>query len=156
MFLFLLVSDCDNAASVMTAAEVAGAVNEVLAKDQLSDHGTTRDASSKEEAETDSESSGDEVGAMGQRSERDKGTVDEPDTMLKRYAEVAQMGEAFLADGLVLYSVVGDGNCLFRSVSLQVLGSEDFHGDMRRFAVEELRVRGIVVVFLVAATSYPQ
>lgn len=38
--------------------------------------------------------------------------------------------------GCVVKSVLGDGNCLFRSFSHQVYGSEDHHAIMRRVACD--------------------
>ena len=40
--------------------------------------------------------------------------------------------------GLAVISIVGDGNCFFRSVSHQLFKTETYHGQIRALAVQHL------------------
>ena len=46
------------------------------------------------------------------------------------------------ARGYALKDVIGDGNCLFRSVAYHVFGNEDGYAALRARVVKELRVSG--------------
>lgn len=62
------------------------------------------------------------------------------------------MMQTFPKSDCKLHSVVDDGNCLFRSVPLQLLGSEDSYRGKQCSTVEELQARdaGPLLLLLVA------
>lgn len=51
------------------------------------------------------------------------------------------MNEQLLSQGRYFVDVLGDGNCLFRAVSRQLRGTEDYHQDYRQMAVKEMNDR---------------
>ena len=57
-------------------------------------------------------------------------------------SEMEVLSKSLHARGYDLKDVIGDGNCLFRSVAYHVFGNEDGYAALRARVVKELRVSG--------------
>ena len=64
-----------------------------------------------------------------------------PDDMIPRTSRSPQTGYSVLLpflqkQGRTIDRVLGDGNCLFRALSLQLTGSQDYHMDVKRIIAQ--------------------
>ena len=74
-------------------------------------------------------------------------------------SDVADFVDTLKDRGLEMTEVEGDGNCLFRAISLQVYGDESMHGEVRRrcldFMVRLLRGTFFVPISTTTGPSIP-
>lgn len=52
--------------------------------------------------------------------------------------ERTRQDEYLASYGLYRQPIIGDGNCLFRSVSLALFGNQDHHQELRNIAINEI------------------